>query len=162
MQGKCHKSATKSSRKMNERPAPRPKGRNGQTFFLLFHFAHQGESHSYIPVCKSKPFCAVKIKVEALPHLIFHKVSFNMILAAKLISQDGVHGDRLYPYTVVPGKLIPSQRHGYCRAARLLKPIWLGKGGCSDVVEEESLLLLFAFCTRSPVNDTVSATISVT
>lgn len=116
MQGKCHKSATRSSRKMNERPAPRPKGRNGQTFFLLFHFAHQGGSHSYIPVCKSKPFCAVKIKVEALPHLIFHKVSFNMILAAKLISQDGVHGDRLYPYTVVPGKLIPSQRHGYCRA----------------------------------------------
>lgn len=36
-----------------------------------------------------------------------------------------------------------------------------GKGGCSDVVEEKSLLL-FAFCTRSPVNDTVSATISVT
>ena len=37
-----------------------------------------------------------------------------------------------------------------------------GKGGCSDVVEEEALVLLFAFCTRSPVNDTVSATISVT
>ena len=114
------KSAWKVSQKCNEtspenerKPAPRLKGRNGRTFLFRFHFAHQDGPHSYISrsVCKGKPFCAVKIKVEALPHLVFHKASFNIIPAAKLISQGGVHGDWLYPYAVVSGKLEIGRAH---------------------------------------------------
>ena len=107
------KSAWKVSQKCNEtspenerKPAPRLKGRNGRTFLFRFRFAHQDGPHSYISrsVCKGKPFCAVKIKVEALPHLVFHKASFAAYLYQA--NNDGEWGEMRFDFATGTAEIV--------------------------------------------------------
>ena len=71
-----------------------------------FHFAHQDGPHSYISrsVCKGKPFCTVKIKVEALPHLVFHKASFAAYLYQA--DNDGEWGEIRFDFATGTAEIV--------------------------------------------------------
>lgn len=88
----------------------------------VFAAHHEGNFRLYIPrsVYKGKPFCAIKIKEETLPNLVFHKAFLHTIPTAQFIPQGCICRNWFYPYRVIPRKISLFQRSscchtGYCK-----------------------------------------------